>query len=61
MLTLVSKVEDLSKKQPSLELEVPETLCLMVTDCSDYGLIVRRKGGRTEKLLPTEEKDELAK
>ncbi|KAH0515858.1 Ankyrin repeat domain-containing protein 7 [Microtus ochrogaster] len=56
-----SKVEEMSEKRPSLELEVSETLCLMVTDCSDDGLMVRRKGGRTEKLLPTEEKDELAK
>ncbi|XP_041910978.1 uncharacterized protein LOC119810605 [Arvicola amphibius] len=53
------QVEEMSKKRPSPELKVSE--CPVVTDCNDSGLIVRRKGGRTEKLLATEEKDELAK
>lgn len=51
----------MSKKQWSPELGVSENPCLMVTDYNDNGLIVKRKSGRTEKLLPPEEEDELAK
>ncbi|XP_059131330.1 LOW QUALITY PROTEIN: ankyrin repeat domain-containing protein 26-like [Peromyscus eremicus] len=58
---LTSKVEEMSKKQWSLELGVSENLCLTVTDYNDNGLIVKRKSGRTKKLLPPEEEDELAK
>nr|XP_021488335.1 ankyrin repeat domain-containing protein 26-like [Meriones unguiculatus] len=48
------KVEEM-RTWPSLESEVSENLCL------DNSLIFKRKGGRTGKPLPTEEKDELAR
>ncbi|CAH6993852.1 Ankrd36 [Phodopus roborovskii] len=54
-------VEEMSKQWPSPEVEVSESLCLTVTDCNDNGWIVKRKGGRTKKLFPSEDKDELAK
>ncbi|XP_051056511.1 putative coiled-coil domain-containing protein 144C [Phodopus roborovskii] len=60
-LKLTSKVEEMSKQWPSPEVEVSESLCLTVTDCNDNGWIVKRKGGRTKKLFPSEDKDELAK
>ncbi|XP_055480022.1 ankyrin repeat domain-containing protein 26-like [Psammomys obesus] len=49
------KVEEIRRTWPSLESEVSENLCL------DNSLIFKRKGGRTGKPLPTEEKDELAR
>ncbi|EGW08614.1 Coiled-coil domain-containing protein 144A [Cricetulus griseus] len=58
---LENEVEEMSKKWPSLELEVSENLCLMATDYNASGLTVKRKGGRTKKLFPAEEKDKLAK
>ncbi|XP_076401975.1 uncharacterized protein LOC102922011 isoform X7 [Peromyscus maniculatus bairdii] len=58
---LTSNIEEMSKKQWSPELGVSENPCLTVTDYNDNGLIVKRKSGRTEKLLPPEEEDELAK
>ncbi|XP_015847305.1 uncharacterized protein LOC102922011 isoform X6 [Peromyscus maniculatus bairdii] len=60
-LQLTSNIEEMSKKQWSPELGVSENPCLTVTDYNDNGLIVKRKSGRTEKLLPPEEEDELAK
>ncbi|XP_076794301.1 uncharacterized protein LOC117712380 isoform X2 [Arvicanthis niloticus] len=53
------KVEEISKKQPSLESEVSEN-CLMVTECNESQLSFKRKGGRTGKLFLAEKKDELA-
>ncbi|XP_032772833.1 ankyrin repeat domain-containing protein 26-like [Rattus rattus] len=55
------KVEEITKKQPSVESEEPENLCLTVAGFNDNQLVFERNGGKTGELFPAEEKDELPK